>query len=302
MEKRFIFGCGKYGIKALEYYGTDNIVAFIDNNENLQGAKICDKKIISLNEYINNNHSETIIIAVVACKAIEQQLKDKKIINIEYFYGRDTQISFADNIKHDNWLNVLQNKFNKKGLNVLEIGSRVVTGSNFRQYFNLANYIGFDFYPGENVDIVGDAHYLDKYFDIKFDLIFSSAVFEHLIAPWVITPKIAKLLKLGGHVFIETHYSYSSHERPWHFFQFSEEALKVLFSSELGFECLEAGVSNPINGRFSDDASEYLRGNIVNNLYCHSGYFGKKVREIENFSWENLNYQELVNHTKYPAK
>jgi hypothetical protein len=34
---------------------------------------------------------------------------------------------------------------------------------------------------------------------------------------------------VGGVLFVETHFSFSSHERPWHFFQFSDMALRVLF-------------------------------------------------------------------------
>ena len=57
-----------------------------------------------------------------------------------------------------------------------------------------ASYVGFDFYPGENVDVVGDAHKLSSYFghDEKFDLIFSSAVFEHLHMPWIVAQEIQK--------------------------------------------------------------------------------------------------------------
>lgn len=48
-------------------------------------------------------------------------------------------------------------------------------------------------------------------------LIFSSAVFEHFAMPWQVSIEMIKLLKEGGYLFIETHYSYSGHERPWHF-------------------------------------------------------------------------------------
>ena len=86
-----------------------------------------------------------------------------------------------------------------------------------------------------------------------------------------------KLLNPGGYIFVETHYSYSSHERPWHFFQFSEQALKSLFSEEQGIQCIEAGVSNPIIGFFTEQACEGLRGKIVMGMYCHSEFLGKNV-------------------------
>ncbi|MGD0800598.1 MAG: class I SAM-dependent methyltransferase, partial [Terracidiphilus sp.] len=151
---------------------------------------------------------------------------------------------------HANYLQYLAEIGNREGVRILEIGSREVTGkSDARNRFSNAEYVGFDFYPGPNVDVVGDAHKLSSYFvDQKFDLIYSSAVFEHLAMPWVVATEITKLLKLGGIIFVETHLSYGSHERPWHFFQFSDMALKVLFSPSLGIECIEAGASNPMVG------------------------------------------------------
>ncbi|MGN6714459.1 class I SAM-dependent methyltransferase [Anaerocolumna jejuensis] len=159
--------------------------------------------------------------------------------------------------------------------------------------------MGFDLYEGENVDVVGDAHKLSKYFDKKFDLIFSSAVFEHFCMPWLVADEMIKLLKPGGYIFVETHYSYSSHERPWHFFQFSEQALKVLFSEKRGIKCVEAGVSNPIKGCFAEDSANYLAGRLVKGMYCHSEFLGKKIKDMENLSWEyNSIYEELGTYPK----
>ena len=81
-------------------------------------------------------------------------------------------------------------------MRVLEIGSRVVTGAHHRSRFAQADHVGFDFYPGETVDVVGDAHRLTVHFPKgeQFDLIFCSAVFEHLHMPWVVAEEITKLL------------------------------------------------------------------------------------------------------------
>lgn len=206
-------------------------------------------------------------------------------------------------VSHQKWQSYLYELGNKPGLRVLEIGSREVCGpSDARSRFANADYVGFDYYPGNNVDVVGDVHKLSSYFqeDEKFDLIYTSACFEHFAMPWIVATEIAKVLKVGGTLFIETHFSFSSHERPWHFFQFSDMALKVLFSEALGFECIEAGLSNPIVGRFSSLADEYLRQQPVMGLYCHSEYLGKKVREVENFRWEQLDLSSVVNDTHYP--
>lgn len=203
---------------------------------------------------------------------------------------------------HANYLQYLAEIGNREGVRILEIGSREVTGkSDARNRFSNAEYVGFDFYPGPNVDVVGDAHKLSSYFvDQKFDLIYSSAVFEHLAMPWVVATEITKLLKLGGIIFVETHLSYGSHERPWHFFQFSDMALKVLFSPSLGIECIEAGASNPMVGRFSRLADGYLRFMPVKGLYCHSDFLGRKVREVDHFDWRTVRLDEVVDETKYP--
>lgn len=204
---------------------------------------------------------------------------------------------------HQNWKNYLHEIGNKPGMRILEVGSREVTGkSNARELFSKATYIGFDFYPGLNVDVVGDAHKLSSYFNgEKFDIIYSSACFEHFAMPWIVAAEMAKLLKMGGIVFVETHFSFSSHERPWHFFHFTDMALRVLFSPALGFECIEAGFSNPIVGRFSMLSDPYLQNQSVRGLYCHSEYLGRKVREVNHFDWMEVDLQDVVGNTTYPA-
>jgi hypothetical protein len=119
---------------------------------------------------------------------------------------------------HASHLHYLYTHGNHEGMRILEVGSREVTGpSAGRQMFTKAEYIGFDYYPGKNVDVVGDAHRLSSYFPPgeKFDIIYSSACFEHFAMPWVVAVEIAKLLNI------------------------------LLFSPALGFECIEAGFSNP---------------------------------------------------------
>jgi len=206
-------------------------------------------------------------------------------------------------VSHQRWQKYLYGIGNKPGMRVLEIGSREVTGSsNARKDFAKAEYVGFDYYSGNNVDVVGDAHKLSSYFEDgeQFDIVYTSACFEHFAMPWIVATEIAKVLKVGGYVFVETHFSFSSHERPWHFFQFSDMALKVLFSDALGFECVEAGMSNPIVGRFSSLADIYLRNTPISGLYCHSEYLGKKIRDVKDFDWKQINLASVVEGTKYP--
>jgi hypothetical protein len=205
-------------------------------------------------------------------------------------------------VSNMNWLNYLEKKFNHSGMRVLEIGSRNVTGANLRNKFSKAEYIGFDFYPGENVDVCGDVHKLTNYFpeDNKFDLIFSSAVFEHLHMPWIAAFEMQKLLKVGGYIFVETHFSFSSHERPWHFFQFSDKGLRALFNSSMGFDLIDSGMSNPISGYFSHYSHHDLRYKPVSELYCHSEILCKKQFEVEDFNWSMVEIDGVVEGTRYP--
>lgn len=213
------------------------------------------------------------------------------------------EIPVSDDISHRNWQKYIYQLGNASGLRILEIGSREVTGpSSARKQFAQAEYVGFDYYPGPNVDVVGDAHRLSSYFPAgeQFDLIYTTACFEHFAMPWVVAEEIAKVLKVGGLLFVETHFSFSAHERPWNFFQFSDMGLRVLFSKALGFECIESVMSNPIVGRFSALADDYLRYRPVRGLYCHSEYLGRKVREVSSFEWKEVDLAEVVNGTSYP--
>lgn len=219
------------------------------------------------------------------------------------FRFRNNEILAPKNVSHCVWEDYLVKTFNKKGMRILEVGSRNVTGTNLRSRFSEAAYIGFDFYDGENVDIVGDAHKISSYFrpDEKFDLIFSSAVFEHLYMPWVAAVEIQKLLKVGGFVFVETHFSFSSHERPWHFFQFSDMGLRSLFNDSLGFDLIQSGMSNPISGYFSHNADGNLRYLPVAELYCHSEILCMKRCEINDFEWSQVSIDGIVEGSRYPT-
>lgn len=188
-------------------------------------------------------------------------------------------------------------------LRVLEIGSREVTGpSKAREKFAGCEYVGFDYYQGRNVDVVGDAHHLSSYFEAneKFDIIYSIACFEHFAMPWLVALEIAKILKVGGIVYVKTHFSNGAHERPWNFFQFSDMGLRVLFPTEFGFECIVAGMSNPLVGHFSAMSDRQFRYRPIRGLFFGSEYIGRKVREEQFFDWRSVAVDGVVAGTTYP--
>lgn len=206
--------------------------------------------------------------------------------------------------KHGKIFDHLRYRFNDPGCKVLEIGSRAVcSGSMWKQYIPDCSYVGFDVMAGSNVDVVGDAHRLSDYFEAEsFDLIVSFAVFEHLAMPWVVAEEIAKVLKVGGYLAIETHFSHSEHELPWHFFQFNANGLEILFNKALGFETIDKGMDNPIVGRFSSQAADYLQGQVVPNLFCHSSLIAMKVSPAgfrDGFDWRAA-LPAALKSTMYP--
>jgi len=71
-------------------------------------------------------------------------------------------------MNHQKYEKYLYEIGNKPGMRILEIGSHEVTReSNARKEFSKAEYVGFDYYPGRNVDVVGDAHKLSSYFKVE---------------------------------------------------------------------------------------------------------------------------------------
>jgi SAM-dependent methyltransferase len=195
---------------------------------------------------------------------------------------------------------------NRKECSILEIGSReVVSKSECKTHLPLARYTGFDFHEGPNVDVVGDVHKLTEYFEPNsMDLIVSVAVFEHLAMPWIVAEEIAKVLRVDGAAFISTHFSWSEHEMPWHFFQFNNTGLDVLFNKTLGFQTVESGKGMPMVGRFAYDCDANHAGRAISHLYCSSYIVTRKVAQMPasgtgGFQWRAA-LQDVYGKSEYP--
>lgn len=173
---------------------------------------------------------------------------------------------------------------NENKLRVLEIGSRVVSpgSQSKRELFpNAASYVGFDYYPDANTDVVGDAHELSKYFPgQKFDAIFSLAVLEHIAMPWILAREISKLLDIGGVTCHVSVHSWPLHETPWDFWRFSDEGLKVLFSPPLGFKTVKAGLFEPV--RLCMDSNNPIQEYMVRDPgFAGCCIYARKASEID---------------------
>jgi SAM-dependent methyltransferase len=124
---------------------------------------------------------------------------------------------------------------------VLEIGARARSGIVRRSQFgDKLRYVGFDILAGENVDVVGDAHELSRYFDPgSFDFCYSVSVFEHLMWPWKVALELNAVMKVGGIAFIQSHPTWPKHEMPWDFFRFWDSGWRSLFCEATGFRVLD---------------------------------------------------------------
>ena len=129
---------------------------------------------------------------------------------------------------------------NGHNYSVLDIGGRARSKVDRRKDFSVSDYVVLDVLPGDNVDVVGDAHILGNFFPPeRFDSFYSVSVLEHLLMPWAVVPQINKVLKPGGIGLISTHQTLGMHDLPWDFWRFSDTAWDALFNKETGFEIVD---------------------------------------------------------------
>ncbi len=181
---------------------------------------------------------------------------------------------------------------------ILEIGSRNRSGNIRRDVTpSGGRYVGLDVLPGENVDVVGDAHELGSLFDPgTFDVVFSMSTFEHLAMPWKVVVEINKVLQAGGTCFATTHQAWPIHEAPWDFWRFSEYSWPCLFNAYTGFEVVEAAMGEPASA-VAKVCHPVVHGLAEQPLYLASAALCRKVGE-STVAWE-VPLGEILG-TQYP--
>lgn len=104
---------------------------------------------------------------------------------------------------------------------------------------NAAEYIAFDMRPGDNVDVVGDAHNA-PFGDGEFDTIVCNQVLEHVAEPWKVIGEIRRILKTGGRCILTAPFLQPYHADPGDYFRYTKEGMASLFRNS-GFDVLECG-------------------------------------------------------------
>ena len=127
-------------------------------------------------------------------------------------------------------------------INVLEIGSRARSGNNSRSRIDdRHSYVGTDLMPGENVDVVADAHQLSEHIEHNtVDAVFGLSVIEHVAMPWKMAIELNRILKTGGRAMFMTHHTWPLHDYPFDFWRYSEQSWNAIFNARTGFRVVEA--------------------------------------------------------------
>jgi SAM-dependent methyltransferase len=92
-----------------------------------------------------------------------------------------------------------------------------------------AIHIKCDIEAGSDVDIVSDAHDLAAFEDGEFDAFIAIWVWEHLRKPWIAADAVARILKSGGLVFIQTCHTFPVHGYPSDYCRWTDKGLEALF-------------------------------------------------------------------------
>ena len=91
-----IFGTGKYGKEAYNYFGSENVLCFIDNNKELSGTDMFNKSILLPEQLKKIKENYVVLLAVreELCIEMEYQLLEMGIERFLYFdFVRDYMLS-----------------------------------------------------------------------------------------------------------------------------------------------------------------------------------------------------------------
>lgn len=107
-----------------------------------------------------------------------------------------------------------------------------------------AAFVKSDVAPGQDVDVVADAHDLAPFDDCEFDALIAISVWEHLRKPWLAAAAAHRVLKPGGLIYVATHFTFPIHGYPSDYCRWTADGLLGLFD-EPEWKDRKAGHSFP---------------------------------------------------------
>ncbi|SRR5579883_743662 len=139
---------------------------------------------------------------------------------------------------------------------VLELGARrsnPAVSTLHKKDFPHGEWVGTDIQPGLDVDVVADVHRLSRTLgEEQFDAVISFSTFEHIKYPVLAAHEIMKVLKIGGHLFIQTHFVYHEHAYPNDYYRYTKSGLAALFPPTMNFEVRSTDFVYPCEIRCDD--------------------------------------------------
>jgi SAM-dependent methyltransferase len=185
---------------------------------------------------------------------------------------------------------------------IVEIGSKSYQGDfTFKSIIpsNL-KYIGVDFQPGLNVDIVLDDPYIIPIPDNSVDYVLSSSCFEHSEFFWLSFNEVMRILKPGGLFYLNAPSNGAFHRYPvdcWRFYPDTAVALsKWAKRNNIECEVLEQYTSLKENDIWNDYVAIFIKGsNYISN------YPNRIIYNFDNYINGTLypNHEEYINKLEY---
>lgn len=182
----------------------------------------------------------------------------------------------------------------------LEVGSRARSGVSRRNDLPEGwSYTGMDIMPGENVDVVGDAHKLSRIEGLggRYDAVMAHSVIEHILMPWKFALELNKVMNVGALGYFSTHQGWPLHDAPWDFWRFSDQTWRALFNQATGFRILDAAMGERafVVPQHMHAVTQFGLENIV---YLSSNVTIEKVGDTT-LQWP-VEVEDIVS-TTYPA-
>jgi len=117
---------------------------------------------------------------------------------------------------------------------IYEFGSLQVPGqegfADMRPFFPNKNYVGFDFQLGPGVDVVMNAHTIDKTLYETAETILCLDTMEHIMYPVEVMDEFYKVLKPNGILVVSSVMAFPIHNYPQDFWRFTPQGFQILFS------------------------------------------------------------------------
>lgn len=174
-----------------------------------------------------------------------------------------------------------------KAPRILEVGAMDVNGS-LRQFApEGSEYLGVDLEAGKGVDMVVEAGKPLPFKKGSFDLVLASSVFEHDPAFWSTFLDLARVLRNGGHLYMNAPSNGMVHRYPedhWRFYPDSGLALERWANSQgLPVRLIESFTAPRKGDHWNDFVAVFRRGRKTGDLsgrLLHSACNGKNVWTI----------------------